>query len=173
MSFDTPAYMRRARDTEAAWNAVVSRCRRQRDQWLKIPRLRLTEWLRANRRGPANAGSDQFISVEAQPALIKLAKDWQLDAKIDPPIAVRSDLPTLFRQLVESFDRFNQRWTTFLNDFDLQQVNQLRRDYNEYYVLEKECAVLSAKVARQGFKPLPDATTDDLRLLFPLLPELC
>lgn len=172
MSFDTPAYMRRARDTEAGWNAVVSRCRRQRDQWLKIPRLRLTEWMRANRRGPAAVSSGAIIAEEAQLTLLQLAEDWHLDAEIDRPIAVRSDLQALSRQVVESFDRFNQRWTRFLNEFDLQQVNQLRRDYNEYYVLEKECAVLSAKVARQGFKPLPDATTDDLRQLFPLLPDL-
>ena len=53
---------------------------------------------------------------------------------------------------------------------DLSAVNELRKGYNRYYVLEKECAVRSARIARQGFAPLPPLTTGDLVAQFPLLP---
>ena len=52
---------------------------------------------------------------------------------------------------------------------DLARVNQLRDGYNRYYVLEKECAVRSPKVARQGFRPLPPLTTADLAAELPPL----
>jgi hypothetical protein len=51
----------------------------------------------------------------------------------------------------------------------LGEVNRLRAGYNQYYVLEKECMVRSANIAREGFRPLPPATTADLLALFPLV----
>jgi hypothetical protein len=58
----------------------------------------------------------------------------------------------------------------FLANVDLTAVNELREGYNRYYVLEKECAVRSARIARQGFTPLPPLTHDELMSQFPLLP---
>jgi hypothetical protein len=42
-------------------------------------------------------------------------------------------------------------------------------------VLEKECAVRSARIARQGFVPLEPLTIDDVSAQLPLLPvpRLC
>jgi hypothetical protein len=51
----------------------------------------------------------------------------------------------------------------------LNQVNDLRDGYNRYYVLEKECAVRSFRLARQGFCPLEPLTVEDITALFPLL----
>src|SRR5262245_16421341 len=39
--YDAPAYVRRARTTEAAYEYLLARCRRQRDEWLLMVRLRL------------------------------------------------------------------------------------------------------------------------------------
>src|SRR4051794_4364723 len=36
-----PAYVRRAREVEEAFRALVERCRHQRDQWLGLVRIRL------------------------------------------------------------------------------------------------------------------------------------
>src|SRR5436305_14443398 len=36
-----PAYVRRAREVEEAFRALIERCRRQRDEWLGLVRIRL------------------------------------------------------------------------------------------------------------------------------------
>jgi hypothetical protein len=72
--------------------------------------------------------------------------------------------------LLHSLQRFNRRWQEFLPTVDLTRVNDLRAGYNRYYVLEKECAVRSAALARRGFTPLEPFTTDQLFALMPLLP---
>src|SRR5262245_9479796 len=40
-AFDAPAFMRRAQRVREAYEAVVERCRRQRDEWLAMVRTRL------------------------------------------------------------------------------------------------------------------------------------
>lgn len=164
MSFDTPAYMRRARDTEAAWHAVESRCRRQRAAWLKLPTLRLAEWMRDVCH---NSSALSGYSVDVRDRLQQLAAECDLpELNSNGPTAAA----VVETRLTESFERFNRRWKSFLDSVDLSEVNRRRRDYNQYYVLEKECAVRSAQVAGRGFTPLPPATADDLWKLFPLLP---
>jgi hypothetical protein len=49
-------------------------------------------------------------------------------------------------------------------------VNGLREGYNRYYLLEKECALRSPRLARQGFVRLPAVTVDDLAAQLPPLP---
>ena len=170
MSFDTPAYIRRARDTEAAWNSAISQCRRQRDTWLQIPKTRLALLYRA---ADGNFHNCSFLADHHRADLKRLHEEWQpeLKSKASPafnPLTARKEA----RALADAFARFNTRWTVFLDEFDLTEVNRKRQGYNEYYVLEKECVVLSARVARIGFQPLAPATTDELREIFPLLPEI-
>lgn len=74
------------------------------------------------------------------------------------------------RELHESLEHFNQHWRAFLTGVDVTAVNDLRDKYNRYYVLEKECAVRSARVARQGFVRMEPLTIEDLAAQFPLLP---
>ena len=69
-------------------------------------------------------------------------------------------------------ERFNRRWQEYLGRVDLSLVNALRDGYNRFYVLEKECAVGSIRLARQGFQPLLPLCPEDLLGLFPLLPVL-
>jgi hypothetical protein len=40
-SFDAPAFVRRARDVHGNWEEILGRCRRQREEWLKLPKVRL------------------------------------------------------------------------------------------------------------------------------------
>jgi hypothetical protein len=87
---------------------------------------------------------------------------------------LRTDSPAQVRRALEdvasSFRRFNGRWERFLLDFDLSYLNERRAAYNRYYVLEKECALRSTSLVKQGFQLLQPATTDDLFREFPLLP---
>jgi hypothetical protein len=88
------------------------------------------------------------------------------------PTVNPSALATAVSELNESLRRFNRRWLKLVHTTDLGEVNQRRDEYNRYYVLEKECAVGSARIARHGFRPLAMVTTDDLLAWFPLLVEL-
>ena len=74
------------------------------------------------------------------------------------------------RELHESITRFNRRWRAFLASLDLRPINALRDGYNRYYLLEKECALRSPRLARQGYRPLDPATLAELEALVPLLP---
>lgn len=92
-----------------------------------------------------------------------------LRSRVEPTSSLRS-LGRALRELQESLERFNARWNAFLPQVDLTALNEQRDAYNRYYILEKECAVRSARVARQGFVRLQPLTTDDLFQQFPLLP---
>lgn len=167
MCFDTPAYIQRSQSVEAEWNAVLSRCKKQRNTWLEIPLMRLAKLERLTDSDWTRF--DVFAQPEAK-ALSELVDLWKpkLRSSINPATN-RKDATRAADALIDAFNRFNQRWLAFIEDFDLNKLNQLRQDYNDYYVLEKECVVLSPKVAQWGFEPLPPATLDDLLKLFPLL----
>jgi hypothetical protein len=79
-------------------------------------------------------------------------------------------LSVALRELVDSVQCFNKRWSPFLESVDLTRINQLRDGYNRFYLLEKECVVRSSRLARQGYQPLPPMTLDELAALFPPLP---
>jgi hypothetical protein len=166
--YDAPAYVRRARATEAAYELLLTRCRRQRDEWLLIVRLRLGtlkalagEWAALL---PCLADEQQLASLEQMHA--------ELSPKLRAPVASTTSRRRLRRGLVElreSIGRFNQRWQSYLPTVDLVPVNELRDGYNRYYLLEKECALRSPRLARQGFTRLEPLTTADLFAALPLL----
>jgi hypothetical protein len=165
-----PAFIRRAQIAQATWDLVVDRCRRQRDKWLGMVRTRL---------GMLRALAGQW------PVLASLVRDGsdlevlaRLEGDLRPVLRYPAEpttsprrLRTALKELIASLEYFNQRWQEYLAAIDLTEVNRLRDNYNRYYVLEKECAVRSAAIARQGFQRLPPVAVDDLATLFPPLPE--
>lgn len=170
--YDAPAYIRRARGVQAGLEDLLEQCRRRRAEWLEIVRLRIGML-------HALAGDWQnlqpLLKDEEQLDLLRYhlaALAAPLHAAHEPTTSART-LRRALRELCESLERFNERWCQFLAGVDLTAVNELREGYNRYYVLEKECAVRSARVARQGFTPLPPVTRDDLAAQFPLLPVPC
>ena len=167
--FDAPAYIRRARVVQGALDQLLDHCRRQRAEWLKMGRLRIAmlhalagEW--SNLR-PFLADEDQLDIL----AITWLALASPLRAPVEPTTSSRA-LRQALRELHESLDHFNQHWRAFPTNLDLTAVNELRDGYNRYYVLEKECAVRSARIARQGFVRMEPLTLEDLAAQFPLLP---
>lgn len=167
--YDAPAYIRRARGVEAAVEQLLDYCRRRRAEWLEIVRLRI-----AMLHALAGDWNNllHFVADEHQLDILRYhlaALASVLRAPVQPTTSARA-LRRALHELHESLQRFNQRWQGFLASVDLTSINELREDYNRYYVLEKECAVRSARVARQGFVPLPPFTLDDLASQFPLLP---
>jgi hypothetical protein len=167
--FDAPAYVRRARQVEDAWESLVHRCRQQRDEWLGMARVRLGllrglagDWAALR---PWLANDDQLGVLRHLEALLQP----RLRSPVERTSSARA-LRRALRDLVESLERFNQRWQAFLPGVDLTHVNELRDGYNRYYLLEKECAVRSARVARQGFRRLEPLTTEALASVLPALP---
>lgn len=167
--FDAPAYIRRARGVQAALEQLLDHCRRRRAEWLEMVRLRIGmlhalagEW--ENLR-PFLVDDDQLDILRYVLAALAVP----LRAPMEVTLSARV-LRQALRELCESLERFNQRWRAFLASLDLGAVNELREGYNRYYVLEKECAVRSPRVARQGFVPLQPLTLDEISEQFPLLP---
>jgi hypothetical protein len=167
--YDGPAYVRRARGVQAAAEQLFDHCRRHRAEWLEMARLRISilhalagDW---DNLRPLLADEEQLDILRY--LLASLASP--LRAPLEPTTSFRS-LRRALRELLDSLERFNQRWSAFLMGVDLTAVNELREGYNRYYVLEKECAVRSPRVARHGFVPLQPLTIDDLAAQFPLLP---
>jgi hypothetical protein len=74
------------------------------------------------------------------------------------------------RALFDSIARFNRRWGHFLENVDLSEVNAQVAAYNRYYLLEKECAMRSPRLAAKGFEPARELTREEIERRFPLLP---
>lgn len=133
-----------------------------------MPRIRLGalaalagDWPRVARLLAAPEDADSLENLHAL---------WKPKLRVAlAPTTSPEKLSLAARQFVESALRFNRRWQRFVDDLKLTSVNEERAAYNRYYVLEKECALRSAQLARQGFRPLPPVTTDDILREFPLI----
>lgn len=167
LAFDTPAYLRRARQVEAEWEHLLALCARERERQLSLPRLRLAQLIVGTR---AVDHAERLPVHEADRCrLIELYHHWQPKLRTRIPISEGPAAVRLAERLIESFAAFNRRWEKWLREVDLGPVNRHRDGYNRYYVLEKECAIRSERSAREGFEPLPMVTVDDLFSRFPRL----
>lgn len=166
-----PAFVRRGRLVQAAFEQVLARCRHQRREWLDMVRLRLGQ-LRCLAGGWDALGP--LLSRDEIAALAALHDELQpvLRLPTEPTTSLRS-LRSALAELTESMSRFNRRWEEYLRAVDLRPVNDARADYNRFYVLEKECLVRSHAIARAGFRRLEPLTTPDLFAALPLLSVPC
>jgi hypothetical protein len=167
-NYDAPAYARRARAVEDAYDQLIRNCHRRRDELIQLVRLRL---------GVLKALAGRWEALQPllgneHAGLMRELHD-ELDPVLKVPVAPTPSCRVLSRALCElraSIERFNRRWHGFLESVDLKPINELRDGYNRYYLLEKECAMRSARLARQGFRRLAPLTVAHLATVFPLLP---
>lgn len=160
-AFDTPAFLRRANRVQAAWDQLLAECHNARDELLETPCWRLATlvtWPDWESRISAATGNEYLLYLRS------LSQEWDLPAV---PASFRWEKK--FAELLRSFHQFNRQWETFLDQIDLEDLNKIREGYNRYYLIEKECALHSARTAAAGFQPLPPAGIADLRREFPLL----
>ena len=162
--FDVPAFARRGQDVEHSRIRLRRRSEKARDAMLDMFRLRLRQW------AAASNGPDLARTVFVEP--IDLL--WPLCNAPSPKWAARPDssrrLRAIGRDIIASAERFNQRWSGYLNTIDLGPINRQIDHYNRYYVLEKECVVGSTRLASRHFVPRSVVTLDELRAEHPLLP---
>jgi hypothetical protein len=164
--YEAPAYVRRARQVELSHDAIIEHCRRQRTEWLAGVRLHL--------KALDVAASEEDLRTRFGGATMAAIERLHREIGLDRP-AVQSQrfrsLPSLLRFLRASVRRFNRRWSAFLAQCDLSEVNRVRDGYNRYYILEKECAVGSIRLATMTYRRLEPMTHDELHSLFPPLSE--
>ena len=167
--YGPPAYIRRATRVEAAFSELLHRCRAQRDERLMMTRIHLGmlhrlagDWSTLR---PLLRDDQQVEVLRSLMATLNPRPRLTIHAT-----RVRGKLRRALRELVASLHEFNRRWREYLAEVDLTALNRLRADYNRYYVLEKECAVRSSRLARQGFVPLAPLTFADVEAALPLLP---
>jgi hypothetical protein len=164
--YGAPAYIRRARQTELAYDDLLECCRAQRREFQR--------------------GIRRVLAVLLSPDVLTKVARWQrqdavrwlhrLRCALEPPTlapnfsgAARS-IRALWRELLGSVDRFNSRFTAFLEQIDLAELNRLRDGYNRYFLIEKECAIGSERMEGTSFRSLTPVTREELRRLFPPLP---
>lgn len=169
--YDAPAYVRRARQVQDAFDTLLGQCRKKRDELLEFVRLDLGtlqglagDWQRL---------SPYLLEESHVQILAKLYDD--LAPQLRVPVHRTSSgwqLKRALRSLSQSVARFNERWQAAIEQLDLTGINTLRDGYNCYYLLEKECAVRAPHVARQGFRRLEPLTHEEMLREFPLLPDI-
>jgi hypothetical protein len=166
--YDAPAYVRRARRVDAEWEGLLARCRGQREEWLPLVRVRLaTLHALAADWGRLTALLADGEHVEA---LRRLHTELRPELRLPvPPTESARALRRAVTELAGSAERFNRRWRAYLETVDLGPVNAARDGYNRWYVLEKECALRSARLARQGFRPLELLTLEAVAAALPPL----
>jgi hypothetical protein len=162
---EEPAFLARARAPQVALDELLRRCSAHREELLAGPRLHWSALVK-------QTGGDWSRLTPYFADLNSVALLTELDLQLGPRKNVQSDwLATdkiLLRRFLASAQRFNRTWTRWLKDLDLEEVNRPRRDYNQFYVLEKACAFLSERITDE-FEPLEMIDVTFLEQRFPLL----
>ncbi len=162
--FDAPAFARRGHELEEMLRRLDARCRQARDERLEMVRVRLKQWARVA-TGPEAWTTAFAASIEPLwPLSGAEAPQWA------PSPAPRHRQLAVARDLVAAVERFNRRWTQFLESLNLGPANVVIDHYNRYYVLEKECVMGSGRLAARFFTPIPLLTPAQLLRDHPLLP---
>lgn len=162
--FDVPSFARRGQALEFTLGRLHDRCRARRLELLDMVRMRLKQWARAA------DGPDAWRGVFAAP----IDGLWTL-SQADPPAWTES-LQSVRRRraiaadLAAAVARFNARWNRYIHDLEINSINLMIQQYNQFYVLEKECVLGSARLAARFFRPEPLISPERLLEMHPLLP---
>ena len=162
---EEPAFLARARAPQIALDAMLRTCETKRDEMLKWPRFHLSMLARQIRNDWSQLGS-LFADPKSVAVLAALHESVHA-ATTGQPNWLTSDNAAL-RQFLESAERFNRNWKAYIDGLDLEPVNKPRRDFNQFYVLEKSCAFGNDRVT-EGFEPLGMIGSAHLYERFPLL----
>jgi hypothetical protein len=166
--FDVPAYVRRGLRVAQRRAALTAHCRKKRLELLYHVRWRADQVRHAvsrpeefERHVPLPTERDQWRALWD---VLEISGDRAGGAAVSP-----RRLRRMLRETHESLTRFNRVWQQYIGQLDLTPLNRELEAYNRYYLLEKECALRSARLARQGYRPFSPISTDDLLDQFPLL----
>lgn len=162
---EEPAFIARARAPQIALETLLAACEAKRDELLKWPKHHLS--VLANHIG---GDWSRLGCLLADPESAKLLDALHANMPTGEAVGSKrlwSDRAAL-RRFLESAQRFNRHWRIYLEGLDLECVNKPRRDYNEFYVVEKTSALGNENVA-DGFQPLEMLEREELIQRLPLL----
>jgi hypothetical protein len=144
---------------------MLRACETKRDEMLKWPKFHLAMLARQIRNDWS-----RLESFFADPESVTVLEALQLSmppTTTAQPNWLTSDHAAI-RQFLESAQRFNRHWQAYIDGLDLELVNKPRRDFNQFYVLEKSCLFGNERVT-EGFEPLGMIERSYLYERFPLL----
>jgi hypothetical protein len=148
-----------------ALDVMLCAAEAKRDEMLKWPTIHLSALASQVQNDWSRLGT--LLAVPGSAGILA-----ELHTSMHAKTPVQSRLLTsdkmALRQFLESAERFNRNWRAYIEALDLEPVNKPRRDFNDFYVLEKSCAFGSERVA-EGFKPLDMIDVKFLYERFPLL----
>ena len=162
---EEPAFIARARAPQIALDSLLQTCEAKRNEMLEWPKFHLS--VLAQHVGGNWSRLGCLLAVPESVALLETLHTNMPTSKTAQTNWLLSDRAAL-GQFLESAERFNRNWRTYLDGLDLESVNKPRREYNEFYVLEKACA-FGNEIATEGFESLQMIQRDDLIQRFPLL----
>ena len=166
---EEPAFLRRARTVDDAWQQLLATCRSQRDEMLKGPQLHLSI-LAEHVRNDWSQVADYLADAEQFRYFESLYVGWRPHLNFKRGRTIwRRNCRRLVAAFIESADRFDRAWKKSLQQLDLTAMNCLRREFNEYYPVEKACAFDCEQVDRLGFNELSPVTFEMLLEMFPPL----
>ncbi|MCO8122314.1 hypothetical protein NHH03_11235 [Stieleria sp. TO1_6] len=166
---EEPAFVIRRRKTDSAVSCFFEECHRQQVEMLYGPRLQLRQ-LESAIGGDWRRLSPHLVADDSWKRLRQLHQTFDSDS---PPPAWASynrwsgQPAKSLRQFYQSVQRFNSDWCRYLNHLDRSSINQIIRDFNDYYLLEKSCAMGREDLAARGFEPLQPITAESLLCKFP------
>ena len=167
---EEPAFIARARAPQIALEELLRGCEAKREELLKWPRFHLAALARQVRKDWS-----RLRSLLAKADSVAMLEELHANLQVEEPLEaswLTSDKAAVGRFL-ESGARFNRHWAEYLDHLDLEATNKPRREFNQFYVLEKSCAFASEQAA-EGFEPLEMIDQEYLYRCFPLLtlPEM-
>lgn len=163
-----PAFLRRAAEVNTAYDRLLEGCRKERRELLVMVELRLaTLHTLAGSWDVVRSLLEDDTHLESLRGLYE-----ELSPQLRCELSSTKSAPMLRQALAElilSIENFNRRWSRHVCSLDFGDINKLREGYNRFYVLEKECAVRSGQLARQGFRPLEMLESEHILTVLPLL----
>src|SRR5262245_42334491 len=162
---EEPAFVARAKAAQLALESLLQGCQAKREELLQWPYRHLANLAQCigghwSRLTPFLANPESAAELAALHAQMSFTgpthSGWPATEK------------ACLRRFLDSAERFNRRWRAYLAGVDYESVNKPRRDYNQYYPLEKACAFGNEMVSEE-FQPLVMIDIEFLECQFPYL----
>ena len=161
---EEPAFVRRASIVEESWRQLLRRCCREREELLHWPR---THFCGLKRR--VNGNWHRIARLLQDPNRLSFFESFELDFGA---VQVVQQMPWTdsgaLRAFVDSAIRFDRGWSDFVAQLNLDPINRVRRNYNEYYPIERACA-FGTEQFNKAFEPIAMVDRDVLLQRYPLI----
>jgi len=163
---EEPVFIARARAVQLSVESLLHNCQTKRKEMLEWPYRRISE-LEQVVQGNWRRIIPFLVLPEAVPELEAFHAEIPSGVLTKP--AWSATEKGCLRQYVNSAKRFNRAWCAYLNSIDFESINRPRREYNQYYPVERACA-LGTDFVNDDFQPIEMLDIGFLESRFPYIP---